>query len=93
MAKKPAKKIVPWVKFDRDPKSGRIILSRLACGRDEIRLAFPLSGDSPEMAQLVYAEGDDGPDDGLQLSYSDVQWLAQAIPELMNEMERAGIDE
>lgn len=31
--------------------------------------------------------------DGTWLTYSDVQWLAQAMPEILNEMERRGLDD
>jgi hypothetical protein len=88
MAKKIKK---PWVTFDRDPKSDGFILSRRGEVQSE-RLQFPRPGDTEE-ARLVFG-GDDAndPEGGLYLDYSTVQWLAQAIPELLNEMERVGLE-
>ena len=87
-AKKP---VVPFVKFEKDPKTGTVPMSRFDTGSGSFCLQFPRP-DAKNCARLLY-EGDDPKDVdcGLFLDYSDVQWLAQAIPELLNEMERAGI--
>lgn len=88
------KKTAAWVNFQRDPKTGVIMLSRYDSADGCIRLQFPRWPDAPKEARLLFEGSDVNEEsDGLYLAYSDVQWLAQALPELLNEMERAGITE
>jgi len=92
MAKKAPTKKEPYVKLERDPKSLSIILSRRG-DTNCFRLQFPKAGED-SLARILYEDEDPTDiDAGLHLDYSDVQWLAQALPELLSEMERAGVTE
>lgn len=92
MAKK-AKKNEPYVKFEIDTKTLAVLLSRAGLGIKACRLQFPIPG-RPTLARVLY-EGEDANDEdaGWHIDHSDVQWLSQALPELLSEMERRGIDE
>lgn len=85
-----------WIKFTRDPKDGSFILSRYDEGEDEMRIQFPRpqmdTSSEPEARLLYGGDGDMSEDAGQFLQYRDVQWLAQAMTELLNEMERAGCE-
>ena len=95
MATKASKPPIPWVRFVKDQKTGTILMSRRDLGSQSHQLQFPRPGDGGEKQARLIFEGDDPADEngGVYLDYQDVQWLAQALPELMNEMERVGAED
>ena len=96
MAKKVTKPNHAFVHLSTDVKSGRLTFTRRDCGNEAIALTLAPDGlsNQPDVhAILRYEDGNHADDEeGLFLTYADVQWLSRAIPELLNEMERRGLD-
>ena len=97
MAKKNVTKpINAFVSLNTDVKSGRLTFTRRDCGNEAIALTLAPGGlaNQPDMHAVLRYEGSNHAEDwdGFFLTYADVQWLSQAMPELLNEMERRGLD-
>ena len=88
-------KTAPFVKYEKfecNQKTHGLVLSRRDDGSESVRLQFPVPDERNLARLLLYGQNLAG-DDGVYLNYGEVKWLAQAIPELLNEMERAGAED
>jgi hypothetical protein len=95
MAKK-KNKVGPFVNLSWDNKASRLTFLRYSDNKGMRVILTKTEIAECKGVHVLFKQHDsksDDDSDAIWLDYSDVQWLAQAMPEILNEMERRGLDD